>query len=183
MTQRNKGEDVRDRFTELTRPLVPDLYRYAVWLSRDPALAQDVVQECLLRAWRSFDRLRDSQAIKPWLITILRREHARHYERVRPPLVDIDDLPGSDEQRLATWEDDDGDVREVRAAMLKLAPEYREPLVLQVLLGHTAEEIGEIIGIRSGAVLTRLYRARKQLRELLEDGAVADRAAAGLDSR
>lgn len=51
--------------------------------------------------------------------------------------------------------------------MHKLQPEYREPLVLQVLMGCSTQEIGELLQLTQGAVLTRLFRARQQLRELL----------------
>ncbi len=72
--------------------LYPDMYRYAAWLSRDKATAEDVVQEALLRAWKSLDSLRDDKAAKPWLLTIVRRENARYFERRRLETVDIDNL-------------------------------------------------------------------------------------------
>ena len=69
------------QFDALVRAHTGDLFRYAYWLCGDEALAQDLAQETFLRAWRSLDTLRDTAAAKAWLITILRREHARLYER------------------------------------------------------------------------------------------------------
>jgi RNA polymerase sigma-70 factor (ECF subfamily) len=69
----------------------PDLLRFAHWLARDRALAEDIVQEALLRAWRSRDALKDQAAARAWLLTIVRREHARLYERKRLELVALDD--------------------------------------------------------------------------------------------
>ena len=78
------------RFDRLVGVLHKDMYRYAVWLSRDPSIAEDVVQEALLRAWKSLDALREDEAARQWVITIVRRENARYFERKRLETVDID---------------------------------------------------------------------------------------------
>ena len=71
------GNQKRARFQALCQSLRPDLLRFAFWLSRDRALAEDVVQETMLRAWKAQDSLLDEAAAKPWLLTIIRREYAR----------------------------------------------------------------------------------------------------------
>ncbi len=76
--------------------------------------------------------------------------------------MDIDDEAMRDHPSLAAAEDEDHS--DVRAAIMALDEEYREPLVLQVLLGYSTEEIAAHLGINPGAVLTRLYRARQKLR-------------------
>ena len=152
------------RFEILAKAQVPGLYRYAWWLCRDRALADDLVQETLLRAWRSLDSLREEGAVRQWLITILRREYARELSR-RKDTVDIHELPLPDTG--ARVGGGDTDVEDVRRAMHKLDAEYREPLVLQVLMGCSTQEIAETLQLTQAAVLTRLFRARNQLRELL----------------
>lgn len=152
----------RRRFESLCEPLRPDLYRFAFWLARDPSVAEDVVQETLLRAWRSLEALTDDGAVKPWLLTIARREHARLHERKRFETVDVDALTIAEDPALSRSEDhESGDVR---AAIFALPEEYREPLVLQVLMGYSTDEIATHLGLTSGAVLTRLCRARQKLR-------------------
>ena len=152
------------RFEMLARAQVPGLYRYAYWLCRDRALAEDLVQETLLRAWRSLDSLREEAAARRWLITILRNEFMREMGK-RRDTVAIDDLPLPDTR--ASVGGADTDMFDVRRAMWKLTPEYREPLALQVMMGCTTQEIAEMLGLTQGTVLTRLHRARNQLRELL----------------
>jgi RNA polymerase sigma-70 factor (ECF subfamily) len=154
------------RFEALVGALLPDLYRYAYWLCRDRARAEDVVQETLVRAWRSLESLRDERSAKPWLITILRRELARSYERFQPELVDIDDheLTGD----LGESGEQASDAAAVRRAIARLEPEYREPLVMQVLLGYSIEEIAQAMEMNPATVLTRLFRARKKLAAVLE---------------
>ena len=158
------GNQRRARFQALCQSLRPDLLRFAFWLSRDRALAEDVVQESMLRAWKARDSLLDEGAAKPWLLTIIRREYARTFERKRLVTVDVDDLIAKEEPFLAS--PDEQELGEMRAAMFKLSDEYREPLVLQVLMGYSTAEIARELELSVPAVLTRLFRARQQLREL-----------------
>ena len=158
------GNLKRNRFHALCQSLRPDLLRFAFWLSRDLALAEDVVQEAMLRAWKAQDSLLDEGAAKPWLLTIIRREYARSFERKRLVTVDVDELIAREEPMLAAAEEQD--LAELRAALFKLPDEYREPLMLQVLMGFSTAEIARELGLSGAAVLTRLFRARKQLRVL-----------------
>jgi RNA polymerase sigma-70 factor (ECF subfamily) len=116
----------------------------------------------MLRAWKARDSLLDEAAAKPWLLTIIRREYARTFERKRFPTVDVDELIAKEEPMLAAAEEQD--IRDVRVAMMKLPDEYREPLVLQVLMGYSTAEIAQELELSGAAVLTRLCRARRQLR-------------------
>lgn len=156
------GKQRRARFQALCQSLRPDLLRFAFWLSRDRSLAEDVVQESMLRAWKAQDSLLEEAAAKPWFLTIIRREYARTFERKRFSTVDVDELIAKEEPLLAAAEEQD--IRDVRAAMLKLPDEYREPLVLQVLMGYSTAEIARELDLSGAAVLTRLCRARRQLR-------------------
>ena len=156
----------RQRFDDHVAVYHQDMYRYAAWLSRDRSIAEDVVQEALLRAWKSLDALRDDTAAKQWLLTIVRRENARYFERKRLETVDIDNLTASQAALLA--EEPDEELDHMRRALYGLEDDYREPLVLQVLMGYSTNEIAEQMGLKQGAVLTRLHRARAKLREKME---------------
>jgi RNA polymerase sigma-70 factor (ECF subfamily) len=98
------------------------MYRFAAWLSRDKAIAEDVVQEALLRAWKSLDSLRDDAAAKHWLLTIVRRENARYFERRRLETVDIDNLTASQAALLA--ETPDEELNDLRTAIFELDDDY-----------------------------------------------------------
>jgi RNA polymerase sigma-70 factor (ECF subfamily) len=168
------GKD-RDRwFAGLCEGLRPDLFRFAFWLARDRQVAEDVVQESLLRAWKSRDRLDDAGAVRPWLLTIVRREHARLYERKRFETVQVDELVDRESPELAVMEE--REVLDMRRAILRLEDDYREPLVMQVLMGQTTQEIAAGLGLTQGAVLTRLFRARQKLRRELGLGDADDEA-------
>ena len=157
----------RQRFDSLVAVYYPDMFRYAAWLSRDRSIAEDVVQEALLRAWKSLDALRDDNAAKQWLLTIVRRENARYFERRRLETVDIDNLTASQAAELAASPDQE--IADMREAIFRLDDDYREPLVLQVLMGYSTRDIAEMMGLKQGAVLTRLHRARHKLMDEMAD--------------
>ena len=156
------------RFELMVGALTDDLYRYGYWLCRDQHLAEDLVQETLLRAWRFMDQLRDSKVVKAWLITTLRREHARLYERKRLDIADVDqdfvedpasiDLPLEMDRNL------------LRQEIMNLEVEYREPLALQVIFGYSVKEISAALELSDSAVMTRLFRARKQVLASFDEG-------------
>ena len=160
--ERLSGADPQASVTQLFESMRPDLLRFAHWLARDRSLAEDIVQESLLRAWRSRDTLKDRGAARAWLLTIVRREHARLYERKRLELVSLDEALES--QAPAKAADPEGDLFTLRNAIMKLPIEYREPLLLQVLGGFSTDEIARELALSSTAVLTRLFRARNKLR-------------------
>jgi RNA polymerase sigma-70 factor (ECF subfamily) len=170
MNSNDAQRERRRRFDRVVSVFHQDMYRYAAWLSRDPGIAEEVVQEALLRAWKSLDALRDDDAAKPWLLTIVRRENARYFERKRLETVDIDNLSPAQSAMLA--EREDTDLEDLRQAIFKLEDDYREPLVLQVLMGHSTKEIAELMGMQQGAILTRLHRARLKLKEEVEKEAM-----------
>jgi len=148
------------QFEALVQAYSADLYRFAFWLSRDRSHAEDLVQETFFRAWRSLGSLQSESSAKAWLLTILRNEHARMYRRrrVEAPADDGDLLESIPEQEVEPA------VAGLRQALKRLPEEYREPLLLQVIGGFSAEEIGRMIGASAPAVLTRLFRARQKLR-------------------
>ena len=158
-------------FDTLVAALSPELYRYALGLCQNRDTAEDLVQETFLRGWRARDRLRDTKAARAWLYTILRNEHARLYERQRPIARDPHALP---EIAVAGF-DNRAEAFAVRRALAGLDRDYRDPLLLQVIGGFSCKEIGEMLSLNTNTVLTRLFRARKQLRATLS-GTIAREA-------
>lgn len=158
-------DSARARFDKLVGDYSKDVFRYAFWLCRDRSMAEELAQETFMRAWKAIDSLQDDSAAKSWLFTIVRRENARQYERKRLDLVDDVDF----DRVGATREEYDTSTEAfvLRRALAELPEEYREPLVLQVIGGYSTEEIADQLGIKAGAVMTRLFRARKKLREML----------------
>lgn len=160
------GERLGDAFGQLLESLRPDLLRFAYWLARDRSVAEDVVQEAMLRAWRARTELKDGAAVRHWLLTIVRREHARLYERKRLVTVDVTDIITREDAALAAADRGDGELLDLRRAILRLPDDYREPLVMQVLGGYSTAEIAEQLNLSTPAVLTRLFRARNRLRDI-----------------
>ena len=158
------------RFRQLAEAYSTDLYRYAMWICGNDALAKDLVQETYLRAWKALDSLKDVKAAKSWLITILRREYARTFERKVPKFTDVDTVVVPEDSELEP--DDRTEIRLLRQNIMTLAPKYREPLLMQVVMGYSCEEISRQLGISKSAVMTQLFRAREQLKEKLQKDGV-----------
>lgn len=165
MSDAKARDAIRRRFELLCVPHSADLTRFVYWLCRDRGMAEDVVQETLLRAWRSLDSLREEASARSWLLTIARRELARVFERKKLTLVELEcaaDLPSA-----GAAVSDDYDVHAMRRAIFELELLYREPLLLQMLFGYSVEEIAGQLQLSVPAVLTRLYRARQLLHRRL----------------
>jgi RNA polymerase sigma-70 factor (ECF subfamily) len=160
------GSTKQQRYESLVATLYQDVYRYAFWLCKNKPMAEDLVQETFLRAWRSLDSLQNDKAVKAWLFTILRRENARQYEHYRPELVDIEG------QSVAESGENEPDARMDREllhnAINRLDSDYREPLLLQVIGGFSGKEIAEILNLNNNTVMTRLFRARSILKQEFE---------------
>lgn len=154
-----------EQFDALVKALSPELYRYALGLCHNPDTAQDLVQETFLRAWRAQESLRDTKSARAWLYTILRNENARLYERQRPEVRDPARLPPVPVRGY----DNSPEAFVLRRALGRMELEYRDPLLLQVIGGFSCKEIGRLLDLKPNTVLTRLFRARRALRNTLTE--------------
>jgi len=152
------------RYEFLVEAYSATLYRYAYWLTKDAGAAEDLVQDTFLRAWRFMDNLQEQAAAKSWLITILRRENARKYERKALDMEDreVDDLS---EITISSRVSED-EFQFLQRAIAELPLKYREPLALQILEGFSLDEISDICDLPRNTVATRIHRARQQLIKL-----------------
>ena len=156
----------RDVLAQLYERYYQPALFYLLALCRDRHLAEDLVQETFLRAWKAIDSLIDDKAAKAWLITILRRENARRFERKQFDLIDLDEHPQSDQDALHSEQEMEHEW--LRRHIARLPAEYQEPLLLQVLGGFSGEEIAAQLGLNKNTVMTRLFRARNQIKEAME---------------
>jgi len=161
---------VRSR-ASLEQEAIPDLealLRTAVRLSGNRARAEDAVQETYLRAWRSFRTYRPETNCRAWLFKILLNvlKKAAGKQR-RDPLAEAEDVEVSGKLIPLFPEAEGGNRQDLLAAVNRLAPEFREVLWLVVVEGFTYREAAQILDIPMGTVMSRLYRARRELRRFL----------------
>lgn len=178
------GVSAAPSFEALVQPHLDYLYGLALKLCGDPHEAEDVVQDTLLRAFRSMDRLRNHDRPRYWLTKIAAsactdrfRRRAGHAHDVsidderRPSLFDTlveeDPFPYSDRLHLDFLDLFD-DARLVEA-MQKIHPAHRTALVLAYVYGYKAREVAALTGTTVGTVLARLHRGRNQLERALWD--------------
>ena len=155
---------------------VDGLYSYALMLSRNSAEAEDLVQETCLRAIRAMDKLRPDSNVKSWLFTILRNIWFNEVRRRRgaPTALDIDLDEISIDSAVAPPPKDPHAVYvskierdQVRAAIQQLSVEFREIVILREYEELSYQEIAAVLECPVGTVMSRLARARAQLREML----------------
>lgn len=164
----------KERFEELSLPHLEVMFRVAMRLAGNEAEAEDLVQEALYRAYRSFGsfELREYGA-KPWLLRILHNVFFTHRGRQakQPTLLDDVDLDhfggesaGNGSRTGArenfSWEDVD---EELMRAVNGLQPEYRSVLMLWAVEDMSYKEIAQVCNCAIGTVMSRLYRARRLL--------------------
>lgn len=140
---------------------------FAVSLTRNPATADDLVQETLVKAWAHMDRFRTGSNMRAWLFTILRNSY---YSMRRKHRREVEDAEGALAGALAQKPEHDGrlQMREFVTAFDQLPDEQREALILVGAGGFTYEEAAAMCGVRVGTVKSRVNRARTRLAELLE---------------
>lgn len=155
----------QQRYETLVNEFYTDIYRYALWLSKKPEVAEDLTQETFMRAWRALDSLEKPGSAKSWLFTILRRENARMYEKPRPDMDDIDEVSVTDAPKYEPEQLMQRD--QLYKAVSRLEAEYRDPLILQVIGGFSGDDIATMLDLNTNTVMTRLFRARKKLKDLL----------------
>ena len=149
-------------FRERIEAAIPALRRYARALTRDAETADDIVQDTLVRALRS-EHLFHGGNVRAWLYTILtnlNRNRLRSISR-RPVLAPIKDGD-------ATTAGADTGSRDIARALEELAEEQRTALLLVVLEGLTYREVAEVQGVPIGTVMSRLARARLQIKAYLD---------------
>jgi RNA polymerase sigma factor (sigma-70 family) len=165
-------DERRRKFEAQIMPHLDAAYNLARWLARDRDLADDIVQDAMLRAFRAFERIRGDDA-KPWLLQIVRNCHrtalAQSRRRAQVPLPEEEDGPttalaaeGPDPETTAVKA---GEARKLEAVIAALPEEFREALVLREMEDLSYREIAEVAGVPIGTVMSRLARARAMLRE------------------
>jgi RNA polymerase sigma factor (sigma-70 family) len=162
-------------FERLYRRHVKDVYRYAFAVLGERADAEDVTQTTFLNAYRAFQRGERPQKPQNWLIAIAHnvcRQRFRQSQR-RPREVEFDDAIGN----AAVEEAEGPSVEDLRRAFSQLPPNQRAALVMRELEGRSYAEIATVLEISVSALETLLFRARRSLREQLEDQLTCSEAA------
>jgi RNA polymerase sigma-70 factor (ECF subfamily) len=171
-------------FERTFRPHLGAALNLARWLVRDPADAEDVLQEAYVRAFRHFDSFRGPTP-RAWLLAIVRNACWSFLQRKPPAPVELDDERDGAAvvplQRAGGMGPDDelirGELgRKINAEVAALRPEFREVFVLRELEGLSYKEIADVAGVPIGTVMSRLSRARADLQERL--ASVAGKAGA-----
>jgi RNA polymerase sigma-70 factor, ECF subfamily len=160
-------------FEELAMPLFDQLYNFARWLTQDTAEAEDLVQETYAKALRGFGSFQLGTNFRAWMYRILRNSFlsSRAGLKVNVPL-DAEEQEGILQTETATPESlllAQANREMVQQALSELPVHFREILLLCEVEEMSYQEIAETLAIPTGTVMSRLFRARKALRGLLQN--------------
>ena len=146
--------------------LLPNLRAFAISLSRNVVLADDIVQETILKAWSNMDKFDPTTNLEAWLFTILRNTY---YSFLRKSRREVQDTDGTYAAGMFERPAHDGRLayNDFHRAFDQLSPEHREVLILIGASGYSVEEAAGMMGVAPGTVKSRASRARKRLSELM----------------
>jgi len=174
--------DARAEYERLLTAHLDGLYRTALRLTRNPAAAEDLVQEAMLKAWRSFHTFQPGTNARAWLYRILMNAHFdAHRRHLREPAVvpqdDVGDVYLYTKARDGLLLSEAGNPErtvldgvmdaEVRDSLEALPLQFRAAVLLVDVEGFSYQEAAEILGVPVGTVMSRLYRGRHALQETL----------------
>ncbi len=164
----------RARFEDEAMPHLDALYAMAMRLMRNADDAADLLQDTVLRAYRFFDRYETGTNCRAWLFRILLNvlKKAAGKKR-RDPLAEAEEVEGSNKVIPLFPDVEGGNRQDILAAVSHLTPEFRDVLWLVVVEGFPYKETAQMLDIPMGTVMSRLYRARRELRRWLTAPAVA----------
>lgn len=178
-------EELAQRFERDAMPLLDQLYGAALRMTRNPADAEDLVQEAYIKAFQGFRSYKPGTNLKAWLYRILTNAYINNYRKARrrPAEYATDDI--TDSQIAETASHTSVGLRsaevealeklpdeEISEALMSLKEDYRMVVYYADVEGMPYKEIAEIMGTPIGTVMSRLHRGRKQLREALHNVAV-----------
>ena len=155
-----------DSFKDDLIAQIPGLRAFAVSLSGSRTLADDLVQETLLRAWSNSDKFHPGTNLRAWLFTILRNSY---YSQYRKRAREVQDPQGLLAESLAVAGDQEShlNLADFRKALAQLPARQREVLTMIGAAGLSYEEAADVCGVAAGTIKSRLSRARSRLAELL----------------
>jgi RNA polymerase sigma-70 factor, ECF subfamily len=177
----------RARFADQAMDLMPSLYAAALRMTRNPADAEDLVQETYLRAYRGYGGFQEGTNLKAWLYRILTNTYINTYraKKRRPDETELDEVEdlylyrriGGLEAAMAGRSAEDELLdrftdAEVKEALESLPENFRLAVLLADVEGFAYKEIAEILDIPIGTVMSRLHRGRKALQKRLYEFAV-----------
>ena len=159
MTQSDPRDELVDH--------LPAMRAFAISLTRNPSVADDMVQDTLVKAWTNIDKFDPGTNMRAWLFTILRNTYYSSRRKTKREVADID---GIHTEALAEKPAHDGrlQMKDFSVAFAQLNDEQREALLLVGASGFSYEEAANMCGVAVGTIKSRIGRARQRLTELME---------------
>ncbi|NNC43779.1 MAG: RNA polymerase sigma factor [Acidimicrobiia bacterium] len=164
--------DLTPSLDELYRHHAAAMHRVAVAVVRDQSLAEDVVQESLIKAWRAIDDFRGESSLKTWLLRITHNTAVSLLRKLRDVSMDPTSMPETPTESIGQQRlDDKAFMDDFQRALFELDDLSRSIITLREIEEMSYERIAVVVGVSEAVVKTRLYRGRRQLQASLSDWA------------
>ncbi|ENH98010.1 putative DNA-directed RNA polymerase [Gracilibacillus halophilus YIM-C55.5] len=171
-----KTEPTEEEFRLLYDMFYSRVYRDVYFITRDTYLAQDALQETFVKAYKHMDRIEDKERIGAWLSTIatrtaidiLRKRKSKTEVKIDQSNENLIDYNPEEVAQLETIVEQRLIKEDLLEIINELKPEYREIILLKYIHEWSVHEIANFLDVKMGTVKTRLYRARKVLKDMIE---------------
>jgi RNA polymerase sigma-70 factor (ECF subfamily) len=160
-----RADSRQEQFEQLALVHLRALLRAAVRLARDVGIAEDLVQDTMLRAWRHFDRFQLDTNCKAWLFRIMLNCWTTRHQQIRKEAIQFFPEQYGENAEGQERPSTRFTAEEIQNAIDLLTEEYRTVLILFAVEGFTCKEIAEILSIPIGTVMSRLSRSRTLVRD------------------
>jgi RNA polymerase sigma-70 factor, ECF subfamily len=163
----------RQHLTDEIVASVPRLRAFAISLAHDPDVADDLVQDTILKAWNSLDQFERGTNLHAWLFCILRNAFYSRHRKRRREAEDPDDRHAAS-LKTAPEQTAHLEFADLRQALARLSVDHREAILLVAAEGLPYEEAAQVCGVAVGTIKSRVSRARRHLAELMHIESVDD---------
>ncbi|MGM0595866.1 MAG: sigma-70 family RNA polymerase sigma factor [Myxococcota bacterium] len=163
-------KDKTEEFSDLAVPLMDALYGTALKLCRDEQIAQDLVQDTYLKAYKYFHSFKRGTNFKAWIFKILTRNFYDSYKsnkKRNAVFTPLDEGRAADNSVQISRGEQKQLARDLEKALEQVPPDFRLPIILSDVHEFSYKEISEIIDCPIGTVMSRLYRGRKRLKNII----------------
>lgn len=166
-----QSDELKQRYLRCVNLHADAMYRLAFRLTGNAELASDLVQEAFTAAWQGIETLKDPEKMKSWMFTILRFQYTKMLRRIKKTQT----LDSYQLEMVPQRETGDQDTQErsrlLQSAINQLEDKFKLPLLMVSMEGLAVTDAAEVLGVPKGTVLSRLHRARGQLKEKLQNHA------------
>ena len=160
---------MQKEFDEIYRLYAEDVYRFLLKLTRNETVAEDILQDTMLKAVTSFSGFKGNCSLKTWLCTIARNEYLNHCKRRENRHLPLDEVQLADSESLEQRISDKLTAMELHTVLHRLEEPYKEIFTLRVFAELKFEDIGALFGKSANWARVTFFRAKEKIITIMDE--------------